>query len=62
MTHPGFLLIIQDLERQLRLPLPNAVRRVKVRHLDREIKKARRAGYSDKAIDEARSRGRMVNP
>lgn len=60
MTHPGYLSIIQDLERQLAGPMPKAMRRAKERHLKKEIDKASRAGYSARAIVEARQRGRNL--
>jgi hypothetical protein len=62
MTHPGYLGMIQDLERQLLASMPVSVRRVKERHLNREIAKARRAGYSAQAIVDARQRGKVLEP
>lgn len=57
MSHPGFLTVIEDLERQLAAPMPSSVRRTKERHRKRELDRARRAGYSAEAILDAQRRG-----
>jgi hypothetical protein len=58
MTHPGFLNVIEDLERQLSGPMPAPIRRSKQKHQKKELDRARRAGYSAQAILDAQRRGR----
>lgn len=58
MTHPGHLRMIEDLERQLSAPMPDPVRRSKKRHLQKELDRARRAGFHAQAILDAQRRGR----
>jgi hypothetical protein len=60
MSHPGFLRVIEDLERQLAGPMPAPFRRLKQRHLKRELDRARRAGYQAQAILDAQRRGRSL--
>ena len=58
MTHPGFLTVIEDLERQLAAPMPASIRRSKERHRKKELDRARRAGITADAILAAQRRGR----
>lgn len=60
MSHPGFLRVIEDLERQLAGPMPAPIRNLKQRHLKRELDRARRAGYQAQAILDAQRRGRSL--
>lgn len=60
MSHPGFLNVIEDLERQLAGPMPPPIRRSKQKHLQKELDRARRAGYQAQAILDAQRRGRSL--